>query len=116
MQFQPTFTFAAKVGKKGKVTFSGKVSAAGIGAPGASVVISERGKKLASTKTGDTGSYAASAKLKKGTHSLRAKVAAKDTDVTAQGCAAAPAGAPKCVSATAAGVALTSATVKVKVK
>jgi hypothetical protein len=116
IEAHPTFTFAAKAGTKGKVTFSGKVSAAGIAAPGASIVISEGSKKLASTKTGATGAYAASARLKKGTHTVRAKVTAADTDVTAQGCAAAPAGAPKCVSATAAGVTLSSRSLKIKVK
>jgi hypothetical protein len=116
IQAQPTFTLAAKAGKKGKVTFSGKLSASGIGGAGASVVISEGSKRLASTKTGASGSYAASAKLKKGTHTVRAKATAADTDVTAQGCAAAPAGAPKCVSAWAAGVTVSSSAVKVKVK
>jgi hypothetical protein len=116
IESQPTLTFAAKVSKTRKATFSGKISAAGIGTAGVAVTILDGSKKIASATTVASGSYTASAKLKKGTHTLRAKVAAKDTDVTAQGCAAAPAGAPKCVSATAAGVALTSATVKVKVK
>ena len=116
IEAQPTLTLAAKVSKTRKATFSGKISAAGVGTAGVAVTILDGSKKVASATTGATGSYTASAKLKKGTHSLRAKVAAKDTDVTAQGCAAAPAGAPKCVSATAAGVALTSTTVKVKVK
>jgi hypothetical protein len=116
IEAQPTFTLAAKAGKKGKVTFSGKLSASGIGGAGASIVISEGSKKLASTKTSASGSYTASAKLKKGSHTVRAKATAADTDVTAQGCAAAPAGAPKCVSATVAGVSLTSNAVKVKVK
>jgi len=116
IESQPTLSFAAKVGKAGKVTFSGRISAANIGAPGVAVTILDGSKRVASAKTGATGSFSAVAKLKKGTHSVRAKAAAVDTDVTAQGCAAAPAGAPKCVSATAAGVALTSKTVKVKIK
>jgi hypothetical protein len=116
IQSKPTLTLAAKVAKTRKATFSGKISAAGIGAAGVTVTILDGSRKVASATTSASGSYTASAKLKKGTHTLRAKVTAKDTDVTAQGCAAAPAGAPKCVSATAAGVALTSAAVKVKVK
>ena len=116
IESQPTLTVAAKVAKGGKVTISGRISAAGIGAPGITVVIQDGAKKLTSTKTGATGSFAATVKLKKGAHSLSAKAAAVDTDVTAQGCAAAPAGAPTCVSATAAGVALASMALKVKVK
>ena len=116
IESQPTLTFSAKVSKTRKATFSGRISAAGVGTAGVAVTILDGSKKIASATTGATGSYAARATLKKGTHTLRARVAAKDTDVTAQGCAAAPAGAPKCVSATAAGVALTSTTVKVKVK
>jgi hypothetical protein len=116
VQSQPTLTFAAKVAKTRKATFSGRISAAGIGAGGVAVTILDGSRKVASATTSASGSYAASAKLKKGTHALRATAAAKDTDVTTQGCAAAPAGAPKCVSATAAGVALTSSTVRVKVK
>ena len=116
IQAQPTFAFSAKAGKKSRVAFSGRISAAGIGAAGTSVVILEGSKKLASTTAGATGSFSASAKLKKGTHTVRAKATAPDTDVTAQGCAAAPPGAPTCVSATAAGVTLSSSAVKVKVK
>lgn len=116
IEAQPTITFAAKVGKNGKVSFSGKVSAAGVGAAGGAVAILSGSKKIASATTDASGSYAASAKLKKGTYALKARVTSGETDVTAQGCAAAPAGAPKCVSATAAGVSLTSKTVRVKVK
>jgi hypothetical protein len=116
IQAQPTFAFTAKAATKGRAAFSGKISAAGVGASGASVVILEGSKKLASTKTGATGSFSASAKLKKGTHTVRAKATAADRDVTAQGCAVAPPGAPKCVSATAAGGTLSSSAVKVKVK
>jgi hypothetical protein len=116
VESQPTLTLAAKVAKGGKTTITGRISAAGIGAPGVTVTIQDGARKLTSKKTGASGSFSAVVKLKKGTHSLRARAAATDTDVTAQGCAAAPAGAPTCVSATAAGVALASKTLKVKVK
>jgi hypothetical protein len=116
IQAQPTFAFTAKAATKGRASFSGKISAAGVGASGASVVILEGSKKLAATTTGATGSFSASAKLKKGTHTVRARATAPDRDVTAQGCAVAPPGAPKCVSATAAGGTLSSSAVKVKVK
>jgi len=112
----PTLTLAAKVAKAGRTTISGRISAAGIGAPGITVTIRDGAKKLTSKKTGATGTFSAVVKLKKGTHSLRATAAATDTDVTAQGCAAAPAGAPTCVSATAAGVALNSKAIRVRIK
>ncbi len=117
----PSFTFAAKAAKRGKaktakVTASGKVTAGGVPAAGQSIAIFSGSRRLVSTRTSAAGSFAAALRLKKGSYSLRAKLTAADTDVTSQGCALVPAGAPACVSATAAGGVVFSKTVKVKIK
>jgi hypothetical protein len=117
IQATAVVTFKAKQAKAGgRVSFTGKVSAGGIPAPGQSITILSGSKKVASAKTSASGTFAASAKLKKGTYSLRAKLTAADQDVTAQGCALVPTGAPTCVSATAAGGTSVSTTVRFKVK
>src|SRR5205085_11762747 len=109
---QPTASLKAKAAKNRRVSFSGSVSAGGIPAPGVAIAILAGSKRVASAKTSSGGTFAASAKLKKGAYSLRARATAGDTDATAQGCAAAPAGpgVPPCVSATAGGATATSAT------
>jgi hypothetical protein len=120
VQAIPTFAFSAKAAKNGKVTFAGKVSAAGIGRPGIAITVLSGSKKLLGTKTGSGGSFSAAAKLKKGTYSVHAKLTAGDQDVTSQGCALVPAAATPllgpCASATAAGGTLLSSSVKIKVK
>ncbi len=116
----PTFAFNAKAGAGGKVSFSGKVTAGGVPAAGQPIAIYSGAVKLASTKTGATGAFAAAGKLKKGTYALRAKLTAADTDVTSQACGLVPAAAVPaigpCVSAWAAGGTVWSKTVKVTVK
>jgi hypothetical protein len=120
VQAIPAFTFAAKVAKNGRVAFSGRVTAGGVPAPGQPVAIYSGSRRLASTKTSATGSYAATAKLRKGSYTLRARLTASDTDVTSQACALVPAAAVpaigSCVSATAAGATLFSKSVRVRVK
>ena len=120
VQAIPSFTFAAKVAKVGRVAFSGKVTAGGVPAPGQPVAIYSGSKRLASTKTIATGSFATTAKLRKGSYTLRARLTASDTDVTSQACALVPAAAVpaigSCVSATAAGGTLFSKSVRVRVK
>ena len=115
---QPTVSLSAKVAKNRRASFSGKVTAAGIPAPDVAIAILAGSKRIASAKTSAAGSFAASAKLKKGTYSLRARATAGDRDVTSQGCAAAPSGAgvPPCLSATAGAATATSATVRLRVK
>jgi hypothetical protein len=109
-------TLGAKVAPGGKVTLSGKVSAGGVPAPGQTITILVGSKKLGSAKTGATGAFKLTTKLKKGAYSVRARLTAGDQDVTAQGCALVPAGAPTCVSATAAGGTAFSKTIRVTVK
>ncbi len=111
-------TLKAKAAKNRKVSVSGSVTAAGQPVPGATVLVYAGSKKLFTVKTGASGTFAASGKLKKGSYSLQAKASSGDADVTAGGCAPptnplAPAG---CVSATASGVTASSATVRLKVK
>jgi hypothetical protein len=115
---KPVVAFSAKAGKNRRASFSGRVSAGGVPAAGVSVVVLSGSRKLATTKTSASGTFSASAKLKRGTYSLRARASAGDTDVTSQGCAAAPSGpgVPPCVSATAAGATTFSATVRLTVK
>ena len=110
----PTFTFSVRPSAAG-ITFSGKVTAGGVPAAGQPISIYDGSRRIASTKTGASGSFAVRGKLKKGAHTLRAKLTATDTDVTAQGCALVPAGGPPCVSATAAGGTLFSKSIRIKV-
>jgi hypothetical protein len=116
----PTFTFSAKPSKGHKVTFSGRVTAGGVPAAGQPIAIYSRAKNVARTKTGATGAFAATATLKKGTYTLRAKLTASDTDATTQACALVPAAAVpsigSCVSATAAGATLFSKPVTIRVR
>lgn len=111
-------TLKAKAAKNGKVSISGSVTEAGQPVEGATVLVYAGSKKLFTTKTGASGTFAASGKLKKGSYSLQAKASSSDADITAIGCGAptnplAPAG---CVSATASGVTASSGTVKLTVK
>jgi len=113
----PSFSFTAKTHANRRVTVAGRVSAAGVPAPNELITVYDGTRRIAGTKTSATGTFALTTRLaRKGVHSLRAKLTAADTDVTAQGCALVPAGAPTCVSATAAGGTRFSKAVRVRIK
>jgi hypothetical protein len=103
----PTVTLHANPSPGHRVVFSGRASAGGVPVANQAVAIYARARNVARTKTGALGAYKTVATLKKGVYSLRAKLTAGDTDVTAQACALVPAAAApligSCVSATAAG-------------
>ncbi len=115
----PTVTAAAKAGKR-KAVLAGRATIAGQPLPTYPVTIFSGTKKIGTAKTTAAGSFVFTAKLKKGTYSLRAAVASSSgLPAGAAGCAAIPAGTPglgPCVSATVPPFAVTSKAVRVKVK
>ena len=117
LDIKPVVTLAVKAGK-GKAVLAGRVTLAGQAAPGFPVVLLNGAKKVGLVKTNTAGSYVFTAKLKKGSYSLRAGAAADDVAVGAAGCAAIPAGTPglgPCVTATVPAFTVLSKVVKVKV-
>ena len=118
LDIKPVITLAAKAGK-GKAVLAGRVTLAGQAAPGFPVTILNGAKKIGTAKTNTAGSYVFTAKLKKGSYSLRAGAAADDVPVGQAGCAAIPAGTPglgPCVTATVPAFTVLSKVVRVKVK
>jgi len=118
LDIKPVITLAAKAGK-GKAVLAGRVTLAGQAAPGFPVTILNGAKKVGTAKTNTAGSYVFTAKLRKGSYSLRAGAAADDVPVGAAGCAAIPANTPglgPCVTATVPAFAVLSKVVRVKVK
>jgi len=117
LDVKPVVTLAAKPGK-GKAVIAGKLTIAGVPLPGAPVTLFDGTKKLGVAKTTSAGSYVFTAKLKKGSHTLRGAVASDEVNAGTQGCAAIPAGTPglgPCVSSAIPAFAVASKAVKVKV-
>jgi len=117
LDVKPVVTLAAKPGK-GKAVLAGKLTIAGVPLPQAPVTIFAGTKKLGVAKTTAAGSYVFTAKLKKGSYTLRAAVASDEVNAGTQGCAAIPAGTPglgPCVSSAIPAFAVASKAVKVKV-
>ena len=118
LDVKPVVTLAAKPGKR-KAVLAGRVTLAGQAVPGFPVVLLSDGKKVGIAKTNSAGSYVFTAKLKKGTHTLLAGVAATDVPLGTAGCAAIPAGTPglgPCVTSTIPAFTVLSKVVKVRIK
>jgi len=113
-------TFAAKPGV-GKVVLAGRVALAGRAAlpAGSPVVLLAGSKKIGVAKLTKAGNYVFTAKLKKGSYSLLARVAAPEINDGTAGCTAIPpcpcAQLSPCVSSAIPAFTVASKVVKVNV-